>query len=41
MTPLRIALAQTRQTADRQDNHRAIVEAIERAGQQQAETAAV
>ena len=36
MTELRIALAQTRQTADRQDNHRAIVEAIERAGQQDA-----
>ena len=36
MTELRIALAQTRQTADRQANHRAIVEAIDRAGEQDA-----
>ncbi len=31
MTELRIALAQTRQTADRQDNRRAIMEAIDKA----------
>ena len=34
MTELRIALAQTRQTADRQDNRRAILEAIDSAGAQ-------
>jgi predicted amidohydrolase len=32
MTQLRIALAQTRQTADREDNRRAIMEAIDSAG---------
>ena len=34
MTQLRIALAQTRQTVDRQDNRRAIMEAIDSAGAQ-------
>ena len=34
MTTLRIALAQTRQTADREDNRRAIVEAIDAAAAQ-------
>ena len=34
MTELRIALAQTRQTADRRDNRRAILEAMDRAGEQ-------
>ena len=33
MTELRIALAQTRQTADRRDNRRAILEAMDRAGE--------
>lgn len=35
MTELRIALAQTRQTADRRDNRRAILEAMDRAGEQE------
>lgn len=35
MTELRIALAQTRQTADRQDNRRAILEAMDQAGKQE------
>ena len=35
VTDLRIALAQTRQTADRQDNRRAILEAMDQAGKQE------
>ncbi len=34
MTQLRIALAQTRQTSDREDNRRAILEAIDKAAAQ-------